>query len=227
MLQKAVNPRVFVCNVHSHCVYAAYHTWSACTPLSDNVVFHCGDRGGKGKEQAKLKIAMMHRGLIRNSACGTGCLFNSARMWIMRGKIPEHRPHTGGSAQWVLLLFISAIYIPRSKIWAFFSLHNWCMHVFWSMLNHFFCFPGPCTCCVIYWSRHNCLSCNVQCRCEWFCTFLVLLYTPEQSLFNVEYGMIELDFVSMILNSVVTLWYLTCNILYVANHQSRPVCEIW
>lgn len=59
------------------------------------------------KEQAQLMIAMMYRGLIWDSACGTGCLFNLARMWIMWGKIPEHqtsgplvcRSQTGQSAQ--------------------------------------------------------------------------------------------------------------------------------
>lgn len=46
---------------------------------------------GGCKEQAKLKVTMMYRGLIWDSAYGTGCLFNLARMWIMWGKIPEHQ----------------------------------------------------------------------------------------------------------------------------------------
>lgn len=49
------------------------------------------DGGREDKEQAKLKTAAMHRGLIWDS----GCLFNLARMWIMWGKIPERQ--TGGA----------------------------------------------------------------------------------------------------------------------------------
>lgn len=45
------------------------------------------------REGGKLWIAEMHK-RTWDSACGTGCLFNLARMWIMRGKIPEHE--TGG-----------------------------------------------------------------------------------------------------------------------------------
>lgn len=65
------------------------------------IVFHCGDEGDEGvgvggwgvecKEQEKLKVTTMYRGLIWDSAYGTGCLFNLARMWIMWGKIPEHQ----------------------------------------------------------------------------------------------------------------------------------------
>ena len=108
--------------------------------LSDS--FSLLGRKGGGKEQAKLKVAMMHRGLIWDSARGAGCLFNLVRMWIMWGKIPGHqtggpplsvvvRPDSQGPGIPVPLIW--AIFVPRSKMWDFCALCYRCRCVFWSI----------------------------------------------------------------------------------------------
>lgn len=103
---KSSKPKGFIRAVHSGFVYAAYNTWIQqllALLFSDTVVFRCGDERGceKDKDIVKLMIAMMYRGLIYDSACGTGCLFNLARMWIMWGKIPSIRL-VGPSSDWTV-----------------------------------------------------------------------------------------------------------------------------
>lgn len=89
---KSSEPKGYIWDGHSGFVYAAYHTWiQQLLVLLFQIVFYCGDSGQwEDKEQAKLKVAMMFRGFIWDSACGTGCLFNLERMWIMWAKMPEH-----------------------------------------------------------------------------------------------------------------------------------------
>lgn len=142
---KSSEPKGYFWDGHSGFVYAAYHTWiQQLLALLFQIVFHCGDKGqGEDKEQAKLKVAMMFRGLIWDSACGTGCLFNLERMWIMWAKIPEHQ--TGGplvcwcqawqsvQGSGIPVPLIWAIFVPRSKMWAFCTLCDWCLRIFWSI----------------------------------------------------------------------------------------------
>lgn len=97
MLQKAVNQRVMLRCSFRLCVCSIpyLNSTTACASLSDTVVFYCVDEGEKGEGQRAGKVVDSNDVQTSwDSACGTGCLFNLARMWTMWGKIPEHK--TGG-----------------------------------------------------------------------------------------------------------------------------------
>lgn len=92
-----------------------------CLPLFFTCTSH--ERGReKDKDTVKSMIAVMHRGLTCDSACGTACLFNLARMWIMRGKIPSIRLR--GPSQCRVLGFLSRSSEPflyQGRTWWDFS----------------------------------------------------------------------------------------------------------
>lgn len=144
---KRSEPKGHVSDVCSGFVYAAYHTWiQQLLMLLFQIVFHCGDRG-EDREQAKLKVTMKYRGLTWDCVCGTGCLFNLVRMWIMRGKISEHQTsgplvcwcQTGQSVQGpgIPVPPTWAIFVPRSRMLAFCTLCCWCRRAFWSISTTF------------------------------------------------------------------------------------------
>lgn len=75
------------------CMQHTILEFNNCASFSDTVAFHCGDERACEKDKDVIKsVIAIQRTYAYDSACGAGCLFNFARMWTMRGKIPRMRP---------------------------------------------------------------------------------------------------------------------------------------
>lgn len=173
-------------------------------------------QGGGGGGRTKSKQSWRQQWCTEDFACGTGCLFNSARMRKMWGKIPEHQTSgplvclwmsdrtvsAGPRNSWPVSL-IRAIFVPRSKTWGLCSLCYSCRRVFLVHLNDFLPF-------LVEEALHLLsyfLSCIVQWKYLWFCPFS---HTSGVCLI-LKWGAIELACKDFEFSS--SFWCLTLSVL--------------